>query len=49
VVPPVLLSREVIGVGVDEQLFEHRVHDVPPQAGEKAGAGRLNSGTGLFS
>jgi hypothetical protein len=45
VVPPVLLSRQVIGVGVDEQLSEHRVHDVPPQAG----AGRLNSGTGLFS
>jgi len=35
--PPVVLGRQVIGVGFDEQLFEHRVHDVPPQAGEGAG------------
>ena len=28
--PPVLLGRRVIGVGLDEQLYEHRVHDVPP-------------------
>src|SRR5262245_65258118 len=29
--PPVLFGRQVLGVGVDEQLFEHRVHDVPPR------------------
>jgi hypothetical protein len=28
---PVLLGQQVIGVGLDEQLFEHRVHDVPPR------------------
>jgi hypothetical protein len=28
--PPVLLGRQVLGVGLDEQLFEHRVHDGPP-------------------
>src|SRR6516165_8466226 len=27
--PTVLLGRQVLGVGVDKQLFEHRVHDVP--------------------
>jgi hypothetical protein len=30
--PPVLLGHQVIGVGLEEQLYEHRVHDVPPQA-----------------
>jgi hypothetical protein len=28
--PPVLLGQQIIGVGFDEQLYEHRVHDVPP-------------------
>jgi len=28
--PRVLLGQDVIGVGLDEQLYEHRVHDVPP-------------------
>ena len=31
---PILPGRQVIGVGLDKQLFEHRVHDVPPQAGK---------------
>ena len=29
--PPVLLRHQVIGVGLDEQFFEHRVHGVPPR------------------
>jgi hypothetical protein len=37
--PPVALGGQVIGIGVDEQFFEHRVHDVPPQAGERGGPG----------
>jgi len=49
VVLPVLLSRQVIGVGVDEQLFEHECMMFLLRPGKKAGAGRLNSGTGLFS
>jgi hypothetical protein len=27
--PPVLLGQQLIGVGFDEQRYEHRVHDVP--------------------
>jgi hypothetical protein len=38
--PPVVLGCQVIGVGVDEQLFEHRVHGVPPQPGKGAGGPR---------
>src|SRR6516225_7767251 len=34
---PILLGRQVIGVGLDKQLFEHRVHAVPPQAGKGPG------------
>jgi hypothetical protein len=26
------LLGQVIGIGLDEQFYEHRVHDVPPQA-----------------
>ena len=37
--PPVVLSGQVIGGGVDEQLFEHRVHDVPPQPEARDRAG----------
>ena len=32
--PPILPGRQVIGVGLHKQLFEHRVHDVPPQVGK---------------
>ena len=38
--PPIVPGGQVIGV--DEQLFEHRVHDVPPQAGERGGAGAFS-------
>jgi hypothetical protein len=38
--PPVVLGGQVIGVAVDKQLFERRVHDVPPQAGKGAGRPR---------
>jgi hypothetical protein len=31
--PPVLLSRQVLGIGLDEQFCEHRVHDVSPGVG----------------
>ena len=30
--PPVLLGQQVILIGLDEQLNEQRVHDVPPRA-----------------
>ena len=45
--PPILLGRQVIGVGLDKQLFEHRVHDVPPQAGNgpEPGPGSGTHGT----
>jgi hypothetical protein len=29
--PPILREQQVIGVGLDEQLYEHRVHGVPPR------------------
>ena len=42
--PPVLLGQQVIGVGLDEQLHEHRVHNVPPgPAAASACAGRCCS------
>ena len=28
--PPVLLGRQVFGIGLDKQLHKHRVHEVPP-------------------
>ena len=43
-VPPVLLGQQVIGIGLDEQLFEHRVHDVPPRVGSCI----LGAGAGTF-
>jgi hypothetical protein len=44
-VPPVFLGQQVIGVGLDKELFEHRVHDVPPRVGGCI----LGAGAGMFS
>jgi hypothetical protein len=47
---PVLLGEQVIGVGFDEQLYEHRVHDVPPgSAAASLVGGPLLLGPGIWA
>jgi hypothetical protein len=40
--PPVVFGRQVIGVSVYEQLFEHRGYDISPQ--DVQGGGRARGG-----
>ena len=43
--PGLLLSQQIIGVGINEQFDEHRMHDALPTGRHQVGAARSRADT----